>query len=363
MLSKYNLAVKMEISREHFRAMIFYDFKMGESIAGCFSRLQTAFGEQAPSRATVYNWFNEFQRGRFSLSDDERSGRPLTAVTAENIERVRNMVRNDDRVTFEEIQESLGIGSSSVFTILHTHLKVSKVCSRWIPHFLKPEEKEVRVDWCLAMLKKYENADSKRLSEIVTGDETWIYQYDPETKRQSTVWVFQDEAPPTKTRRARSAGKCLVATFFSASGHVATIPLTEQRTVTAKWYTEVCLPQVFQILKDRRPKSGMRGYILHHDNATAHTAKLTLAFLEEEHVKLLGHPPYSPDLAPCDFFLFPTIKNKLKGTKFSSPDEAVAAYEEALKALSKEEWKNCILDWFHRMKRCVEANGEYFEKL
>ena len=60
-----------------------------------------------------------------------------------------------------------------------------------------------------------------------------------------------------------------------------------------------------------------------HDNVPSYTAKLTIAFLKEENMKLLGHPPYSPDLAPCDFFLFPKIKNQLKGIHFLSLDEAI----------------------------------------
>ena len=353
----------MELSREHFRAMIFYDFKAGLCQNDCLDRLQICFAGLAPSRATVYFWFAEFNRCRVFLRDEEREGRPSTAVTQKNIERVRELLKQNHRVTYEEIQESLGIHAQATNTILHDHLKVRKVCARWVPHLLTPIEKEVRVDWCRSMLAKYENSNLWQRSEIVTGDETWIYQYDPETKQQSKVWLFENEAPPTKFRKACSAGKRMVATFFSRSGHVATIPLVEQSTVTARWYTEVCLPQVFQALREKRPKSGIRGFILHYDNASAHTARLTVAFLEEEQVKLLGHPPYSPDLAPCDFFLFPKIKNKLKGIRFSNPDDAVSAYLEAVRALSAEEWQNCFSNWICRMKLCVEANGEYFEKL
>ena len=73
-------------------------------------------------------------------------------------------------------------------------------------------------------------------------DGTWIYQYDPETKRQSSVWVFPDNDRHVKVKRAKSVGKKMVLTFFGAGGHVATIPLEHQRTVTAQWYTTVALP-------------------------------------------------------------------------------------------------------------------------
>jgi histone-lysine N-methyltransferase SETMAR len=146
------------------------------------------------------------------------------------------MIKEHRNVTFVEIQEALGIGASTVNSILHEYLGVRKLASRWIPHSLSDEQKEQRVDWCRFMLKKFDNGRSKSVSYIVTGDETWIYAYDPETKQQSTVWVFEDEPAPTKVTRSRSATKQMVAVFFRKSGPVAAIPLVKQRTVNAEWY-------------------------------------------------------------------------------------------------------------------------------
>ena len=71
--------------------MIFYYFKNGINQAQSLERLTQDFGDLAASRATVFNWFVEFKRGRISFEDEERSGRPLTAVTEENIDAVENM--------------------------------------------------------------------------------------------------------------------------------------------------------------------------------------------------------------------------------------------------------------------------------
>lgn len=66
----------MEVSRTDFRAMIFYDFKRGLSYTESHENLMKAFGDDAPSNATVNRWFNEFKRGRQSFEDDPRPGRP-----------------------------------------------------------------------------------------------------------------------------------------------------------------------------------------------------------------------------------------------------------------------------------------------
>ena len=83
------------------------------------------------------------------------------------------------------------------------------------------------------MLRKFDGGRSPRVWDIVTGDATWVYQYDPETKQQSGVWVFPDENPPVKLNRNRRASKQTKACFFAKFGHVATIPLEDRKTATA----------------------------------------------------------------------------------------------------------------------------------
>ena len=63
------------------------------------------------------------------------------------------------------------------------------------------------------------------------GDETWIYSYEPESKQQSFVWVFQNELKPTKVIRSCSAAKQMIVCFFGYTGHVTTVALKDRRTV------------------------------------------------------------------------------------------------------------------------------------
>ena len=222
--------------------MIYYDFCAGLNQEQCLHRLQSAFRDQAPSRSTVFYWFAEFRRGRESLEDEPRCGRPPTAVTPANIERVRELVLEDKRISIQQLQELLGIGSGSMQSILHDSLGLRKLECRWIPHTLTSEQMSGRVSWCVEMLDRFDEGRSRRLYDIVTGDETWLYQFDPLSKQQSAEWVFPDDDAPTQVRRARSVGKRMIACFFSLTGHVSTVILKEHETVTADWYVTVCLP-------------------------------------------------------------------------------------------------------------------------
>ena len=103
------------------------------------------------------------------------------------------------------------------------------------------------------------------------------------------VWVdhLEGAPPPTKVRRARSVGKQMWAIFFRSSGFVAAVPLEDRKTVTADWYTTVCLPKVITSIDSQREKTGVRGILLHHDNASSHTALRTREFLENSGLKTL----------------------------------------------------------------------------
>ncbi|CAH1958820.1 unnamed protein product [Acanthoscelides obtectus] len=305
----------MELNPEHFRAIIYYNSQRQLSQQECLAELLSVYGNKAPHQSTISRWYGEFKRGRVSLSDDPRVGAPKTAVTQENVDAA-----------------SLKISKTSIQKILHEELR----------------QKAARVNWCQKSLDRFNSGNSKNVNSIITCDESWIYCYEPENKRQSAVWVFQGEEKPTK----------MVATFVSKAGHIATIPLNEQRTVTADWYTTICLPKVITEIRKINPE---RRIMLHQENASSHTAQKTRQYLTEENVELLDHPPYSPDLSPNDFFTFP-IKNSLRGQRFQLPEEAVDAFKNAVLDLPANEWNKCFENWFERMQMCINLRGEYLEK-
>ena len=112
------------------------------------------------------------------------------------------------------------------------------------------------------MLQTYDRGASKHVYDVVTGDESWISAYEPESKQQSTVWLFQYEPNPTKVARARSNSKHMIACFFGKTGHAAIVTLEQRRTVNSEWYTTICLSVVFQ---EVRKTKRQRWITLHHD--------------------------------------------------------------------------------------------------
>jgi hypothetical protein len=106
-----------------------------------------------------------------------------------------------------------------------------------------------RISWCHEMLNKFEIGTSRYVSSVLTGDETWLYFYDMPTEAQNKVWVCEDENMPVYVRKSRSVKKRMVAVFCTVRGVVERVVLGTQKTVTAKWYTEESLPELFRLSK------------------------------------------------------------------------------------------------------------------
>lgn len=352
-----------QFSERDKRVAIFVQFRLGVSVDECHQLLSTVFDNQAPSLSTVKRWFARFKLGLFDLDDQPSTGRPISSITDRTIALVKQMVDEDRRVTVQEIEKEVGIAHSTVLKILHDELKMRKLCARWVPHQLSEDNIKARLTFCNTMLERFDAGSSKDVSYIVTGDETFVYNYDPETKEQSKQWVPEKEGAPTKFARQRSVGKIMIAVFFRRSGILEPIVLEPGQTVTAQWYSETCLPKLIDSLRDERPRTGEKNLLLHQDNAPAHQAKLTQNFLKLTGFQVLPHPAYSPDLAPCDFFLFPKIKKNLKGKRFQSREEVLNAVNAELKAVKIDDLNACFTNWFYRMKKCINCNGSYFEKM
>jgi len=100
-----------------------------------------------------------------------------------------------------------------------------------------------------------------------------------------------------------------------------------------------------------------QSWVLHHDNALAHSSFLVRNFLAKNETTVVPQPPYSPDLAPADFFLFPKLKSTLKGRRFDTFNEIQKNSTKELFAIPKEAFQS----WQKRWERCVASEGNYFE--
>ena len=232
-----------------------------------------------------------------------------------------------------------------------------------MPHLLTNEQKQSWVRLASQVLKKYDKCDPCRLEEIVTGDETWICHFQHDSKAKNKVWVSSEGDRPVIPRRCKTSNCMLYVIFFYSKGPVLQIPVPKGSSVTGKFYRESVLTQLVDFYQKRRLRTGVRSIKLLHDNAPAHKSATVQEFLKESGLDILDHPPYSPDLSPCDFWLFPRPKEMLAGHHFESCCGIGSAVYQCLQHIPNEDYRMAFRKWVDRCKMCVEADGAYFEGL
>ena len=105
--------------------------------------------------------------------------------------------------------------------------------AHWVPHLLTDEQKQSRVRLALQVIGKYDKCDPRRLEEIVTGDETWIYYYfQPDSKAKNKVWVSSEGDRPVIARCCKTSNRILYVIFFDLKGPVLQIPVPKGSSVT-----------------------------------------------------------------------------------------------------------------------------------
>ena len=111
-----------------------------------------------------------------------------------------------------------------------------------------------------------------------------------------------------------------------------------------------------------RPEYSAPGsWFLLHDNAPVHRAVAVQEFLARKQVCVLHHPPYSPDLSPCDYFLFLKLKLPMKGRLFEDVQDIQAVVTSSLRAIPQERVQRSFQSLLDRATRCIDAEGMYFE--
>ncbi|KAM8702311.1 hypothetical protein ACLKA7_004975 [Drosophila subpalustris] len=213
---------------------------------------------------------------------------------------------SDRKVKVREIADILKISAGSVHTIIHDHLGMKKVFSKWVPRLLTPEQKQQRIDESKSCLDMFTRNKSEFLRRYITMDETWIHHFTPESNRQSADWHAAGE----KTQQL--AGKVMASVFWDAHGIIFIDYLQKGQTINSDYYMAL-LERLKDEIAKKRPHMAKKKVLFHQDNAPCHKSMKTIAKLNELGFELLPHPPYSQDLAPSDYWLFADLKKMLRG--------------------------------------------------
>ncbi|UYV74141.1 hypothetical protein LAZ67_11002233 [Cordylochernes scorpioides] len=256
-----------------------------------------------------------FSEGREDVNDEERAGRPSTSTTDEKINEVEKMLLANRRITVREVAEDLNISIGSCHSIFINDLGMRRVAAKFVPKLLNCDQKHHRMNIANDMLDSARD-DPNLLQRVITGDEAGVVHHEL---------------------------------------------LPQDRTVNKEYYLQV-MRNLREAIRQKRPDLWKnKNWLLHYDNAPAHTSLLVRDLLAKNNTLMMPQPPYSPDLAPCDFFLFPKLKRPMKGRRYATLDEIKTASKEELKKILKNDFLKCFEDWKNRWHKCIISHGDYFE--
>jgi histone-lysine N-methyltransferase SETMAR len=164
-----------------------------------------------------------------------------------------------------------------------------------------------------------------------------------------------------KERQVRSNVKVMLTVFFDSRGVVHHEYAPRGTTITKEYYQEV-LQRLRDSVRRKRPDLwAATTWQLHQDNATAHSSHLIQTFLAKHSIPMVRLAPYSPDMAPCDFWLFPKLKMPLKGARFESREDIMQNAMAQLNTIPKDAFHKCFQQWRDCWDKCVHYQGDCFE--
>ena len=169
--------------------------------------------------------------------------------------------------------------------------------------------------------------------------------------------VPSDSIRPKKARQSKSTHKLLMIPFIYSTGMIYMHWVPTGQTVNKEYYVEA-VREFRKRFLGKRPaffKSGQ--WHFQQDNAPVHNSILVTDYLTKMGIKTLPQPSYSPDLAPCDFWLFP----KLRGCRYETIEEMKEAVTKVIDRLTQEDIHGNFLKLLERYNKCIAAEGDYFE--
>ena len=167
-----------------------------------FNELCGIYGPQTISVLTDFRWVKAYKAGKFLLK----------------MIPILEGLKQDARLSVKDIASCTGISEGNVRTILKKCLDLRKVCARWVPHLLTEEQKTQHLKCARELLKTYKSCNSRVISNLLTGDETWVHMFEPQRRADNKQWKRKDKKNPCIAKRTISSKNILFAIFLIQVG-------------------------------------------------------------------------------------------------------------------------------------------------
>ena len=197
--------------------------------------------------------------------------------------------------------------------------------------------------------------------EKMPCDESWIYCYDPETKRQSSQWIHAGSTRPKKARQNKSTHKLLMIPFFWKHWHdlhaLGSHCTDSQQGILCWGFKGV----QEEILLEETSTLQIGSVAFPPWQCTSPQPHPCHRKFDQDGHQDSSSPSQYTDIAPCDFCLFPKLKEKLRDRRYETIEEMKEAVTKVIDMLTQEEFHGAFQKLLERYNKCIAAEGDYFE--
>lgn len=325
-------------------------FHLKKTAAESYRLLVEAYGEHTPTQKTCERWFARFQSGNFDLEDKERPGQLKKFEDAE----LQELLDVNPCQTQKELAIELNVDRATISRRLHAMGKIRKL-GKWVPHQLSENQLHARITACKKQLAEHKKHSF--LNRIVTGDEKWVYYDNPKRK---AAYVDPGQPVPSHPKRDIHCEKVMLCIWWDFKGVVYYELLKPNETVTAARYRSQLI-KMEHALKIKRPRYATKQdkVLFHDDNARPHRANIVKEKVEDFGWDRLDQPPYSPDIAPSDYYLFRSMQMDLSEIRFRNVEEVRKWVDDWIAKKDEDFFKRGIHKLPQRWLEVIANDGEY----
>lgn len=350
----------MEPSKEMFRFYVYTELQRGLTAKVISDQLTQVWHEKAPHYATVCRWYNKFStQSTFTLSDSEKSGRPTSVCSEENVNLLKSLIEDDEHLSIRDLNDLTDISIGSIHHILRDILGLRTVFSSWVPYSLTENVKQQRVQCATSLLQLLNELGSEKYSKYAVEDETFVLYSAPPSKRHSRVWIRKDEKRPQEVSSRLTTRKTMLLIAFSPNRRISIDALPYGDVLDSERYIEFLKATGDKWRHLHSSPIHLSEIYWQHDNARCHVSLATSTFCACRGMHLVKQSPYSPDLNLCDRWLNALLKEHLQKISFESAEQIKTAAEQFLRHIPLEDFTEQVSKLERHCQRVIIENGNF----
>lgn len=321
-------------------------------------QLSVVLGEGAASYRVIREWMQDLHEGREDLMDQcsrclQGGGSLSNGVTPTDpavVVNLEELLTSDRRISLEMAADMVGVTQHTAQTIITNVLGLKRVCKRWVPRLLTPEQRNGRIATSRELSDRFEAEGEDLLSRLVTGEEAFVTYYQPERRPSTSFRQGSD-----RSKMGNSRFRVVYSIFYDVQGLLLAHPVPDQSAMTAEYYSYLLRDLLVPAI--RRKRRGEQNVVLLHDNTALHNARVVRRTLRDLNVEALSVPPDSPDLLPAEYWLYPHLREQLQGSTFKDRSATWSAISHHCNTYTETEMASSLRALPDRWARVVEFSG------